>query len=195
MRRPFVFPICAATLVLCGCPKRQAVSRLVYVPSPPRASEQTTAQTTEAIVIEEPTAREPEAKTPEAPGPGQEPAPKRTVRRRRPARPDAPGEAEADQPAESTSATPAGVPALEPRGILERQAQLRREILATQEDTQKRMAQLDRVRLAAGDRKTLDDARAFLAQAARELEKGELVRSMNLARKAALLVSAVEQTH
>ena len=195
MRRQFLFPICAVTLLLCGCPKRQTVSRLVYVPSPPRASEQTTAQTTETIVIEEPTASEPEAKTPETAGPGQESAPKRTVRRRRPTRPDAPAEAEADQPAGFTPATPAGVPALEPRGILEKQAQLRREILTTQEDTQKRMTQLGRVQLAAGDRKTLDDARAFLVQAARELEKGELMRSMNLARKAALLVSAVEQSH
>ena len=184
-------------MLIGGCPKRQTVPRLVYIQSPPSPSEPAADETTETIVVEEPAPPEPEAKAAEAgTGQVQEIAPKRVVgRRRRATRPDAPGDSEVDQPAEPASPTSAEVPALEPQETQEKQAQLRREILATQEDTQKHLTVLDRVQLAGGDRKTLDDARTFLAQSSRELERGELVRAMNLARKAALLVSAVEQSH
>jgi outer membrane biosynthesis protein TonB len=182
-------------LLAIGCHRRQTVSRLVYVRSQPPAVESRTpsAQAAETIVISEPPAPEPEAKPPEIAGPAQEPAPKHPVTRRRPVRPDAPAEAENDLPAETPPT--AEVPPLEPRESQEKQAQLRREIAATREDAQKRITRLERLRLAAGDRKTLNDARTFLAQSARELQKGELVRSISLAHKAALLVSAVEQSH
>ena len=86
-------------------------------------------------------------------------------------------------------------PALEPLGTNEQQANLRRAIAADQEGTQKRIAQLERANLAIDDRKTLGDARAFLAQSTRALENGELERARLLAHKAALLVQAVEQSH
>ena len=196
VRRRFTTPICAVALLIGGCPKRQTVPRVVYIQSPPSASEPAAAETTETIVIEEPALPEPEAKAAEAgTGQVQETAPKHIVRRRRTTRPDAPGDSEVDQPAEPASPPSAEVPALEPQETQQKQAELRREILAAQEDTQKHLTVLDRVQLAGGDRKTLDDARTFLAQSSRELERGELVRAMNLARKAALLVSAVEQSH
>src|SRR5207247_1176644 len=86
-------------------------------------------------------------------------------------------------------------PALEPLGTLDQQANLRREIAAAQEGTQKRIAQLEGANLAIDDRKTLGDARAFLAQSTRALENGELGPARLLAHKAALLVQAVEQSH
>jgi hypothetical protein len=188
--------VCTVLLLLPGCPRRQTASRLVYVSTPPSAKALGVAPATDSIVIAEPERPEEEAKTTEPTDAETGTTSKRVVRHRRPGaiRPDAPAEAE-DQPAAPQAAPPAGVPALEPQKSPEEQAQLRREISTSREDTERRLAQLDHLALGAGDRKTLDDARAFLAQAARALEEGELIRSINLARKAALLVSAVEQSH
>jgi hypothetical protein len=183
-------------LLSTGCHRRQTASRLVYVSPPPSAGAPDIVLATDSIVIAEPEPPEDEVQTTDATGPEPETTPKRTVRHRRSGaiRADSPAEAE-EQPASPPAPAPAGVPALEPQESPEKMARLRREVSTAQEDTLKRLTQLDRMALGPGDRKTLDDARAFLSQAARELEKGELMRSMNLVRKAALLVSAVEQSH
>ena len=183
----------AAVLLIGGCPKRHTTSRLVYVPPPAPAATPQSATTTETLVIEEPAPPEPESK-PSATAPTQESAAQRArPPRRRTTRPDAPAETE-QSPAEPPAAdVPA--PALEPLGTLDQQANLRREIAAAQEGTQKRIAQLEGANLAIDDRKTLGDARAFLAQSTRALENGELERAHLLAHKAALLVQAVEQSH
>ncbi|HEV2492661.1 MAG TPA: hypothetical protein VG204_06265 [Terriglobia bacterium] len=196
VKRDLLLLVCAVLLLETGCPRRQTASRLVYISVPPSASAPNVAPATGSIVIEEPQPPEEEAKTTEPMDVEPETTPKRVVRHRRTGaiRPDTPAEAE-DTPAAPQAPPPAGVPALEPQQPPEKQAQLRREIAASREDTERRLAQLDHMTLGAGDRKTLDDARSFLAQSARALEEGELVRSINLARKAALLVSAVEQSH
>lgn len=195
MKPYFLLLICVVLSLATGCRKHQTASRLVYVPAAPSSGAPNVEPATDTIIISEPEPPAEEVKTAEPTDAGLETTPKRTTHRRRPGviRPDAPAEAE-DIPA-SPQPPPAGVPALEPQESPAKQAQLRREISTSREDTERRLAQLDRLTLGAGDRKTLDDARAFLAQAARALEEGELVRSANLARKAALLVSAVEQSH
>jgi hypothetical protein len=86
-------------------------------------------------------------------------------------------------------------PALEPQETIEQQAKSRSAIVIAQDGIQKRIADLSTARLAAADRKTLDDARGFLAQSRRALETDDLQRAGLLARKASLLVSAVEQSH
>ncbi len=47
--------------------------------------------------------------------------------------------------------------------------------------------------MASVDRKTLEDARMFLNQSRKALEGSDLQRAFNLARKASLLVDALEQ--
>src|SRR5438128_6352295 len=188
--RKGVSSLFAAALLIGGCPRRHTTSRLVYVPAP--AATPQSATTTESIVIEEPAPPEPQSK-PSATAPTQESAAQRArPPRRRTTRADAPGETE-QAPAEPPADVPA--PALEPLGTLEQQANLRRQIAAAQEGTQKRIAQLEGANLAIDDRKTLGGARAFLAQSTRALENGELERAHLLAHKAALLVQAVEQSH
>lgn len=83
-------------------------------------------------------------------------------------------------------------PALEPRETPEQQVALRQQIANLQAQLRERIAQLSRSRLSETDRKTLEDARMFLGQSERALEVADLQRSLNLARKASLLVSAVE---
>ena len=182
----------AAVLLIGGCPKRHTTSRLVYVPPPAPAATQP-ATTTQTMVIEEPAPPEPQAK-PSATAPTQESAGQRTrPPRRRTTRADAP--AETEQPPAEQPPADVPAPALEPLGTLEQQANLRREIAAAQEETQKRIAQLEGANLAIDDRKTLGDARAFLAQSMRALENGQLGPARLLAHKAALVVQAVEQSH
>ena len=84
------------------------------------------------------------------------------------------------------------VPSLEPRESSAQEAALRRQIQALQDDVRQRIAKLSRAGLSGADRKTLDDARTFFAQSTRALNDADLQRALNLARKASLLVSALE---
>lgn len=111
--------------------------------------------------------------------------------RRRAPRPEPSATAEtAPEPVEPV---PAEVPALEPRESPAEQAALRHQILRLQENVHQHVAQLERLNLVGSDRRTLEDARTFLAQSERALADGDLQRAFNLARKASLLVSALEQ--
>ena len=176
-------------LLLGGCPKRQSGPSLVYVPSPPPTATAAPASASGTLVIEEPSAPEPqqppaEVAPQEAGPPRQAPRP----RRRTPV-PEVPAEA---QPAtEDQSAAP--VPALQPQESPQQQSELRNSVITTEKTVQARITRLEQSGTANFDRKTLEGARMFLIQSQRALESDDLQRALNLARKAALLVDALER--
>jgi len=183
---PFLW--CSLALFIGGCPKRQAPTRIVYVPPPPPAATQPSAEGRPSMVIEEPAPPE----EPPAPSPQPTTNPEPAQRRRRVLRREAPAAAAENTP-ETTEPPPTPqVPSLEPRESSAQEAALRRQIQALQEDVRQRIAKLSRAGLSGADRKTLDDARTFFAQSARALNDADLQRALNLARKASLLVSALE---
>ncbi len=162
--------------------------RVEYVPtSAPSATTPATAEATETLMIEEPPP--PPASTPPAPAPAPKPVqrPRRIIRNH----PDA------VEVAPETAQPPptAPVPALEPQENPGEEAALRRDILKLQQDLQQRSVRLDRARVSGTDRRTLEDARAFLTQSQQAMEQGDLQRSLNLARKSHLLLVALEQGH
>jgi hypothetical protein len=81
---------------------------------------------------------------------------------------------------------------LEPLQSSAQEADLRRQIQELQDDVRERIAKLNPAELSSADRKTLEDARAFFAQSTRALNEADLQRALTLARKASLLVSALE---
>ena len=180
-----------------GCAKRQEPqSMVVYVPTPAPAAA-TPAAKAQVLVIEEP------APPPE---PKETPPPKTTGSSKiaaggrrggsRPARPEAPTETptEPDETStpESPEPPPPEVPALEPRESTAQETDLRQQVQRLQQDVRQRMTRLNPARLSPNERKTLDDARTFLAQSSRAFESSDLQRALNLARKASLLVAALE---
>jgi len=176
-------------LFIWGCPKRQPPPQVVYVPSPPvAATVEASAEPPETLVIEEPIAEEePKAVSPESEAATPQPSPPR----RRPVRTAPAGPAEA---AVELAAPPAPeVPALQPRESPAQGAALRQQIVGLQQQVRQRIGRLDSRQLSPTDRKTLDDAGGFLDQSDKALEEGDLQRANTLARKASLLVSAVEQ--
>lgn len=173
-------------LLVWGCPKRQTTTRIIYTPAPPTPTAQTSTESSEALVIEEPAL--PEAVEPPPPEPvASKPAP----RRRAPARPQTPATAESVP--EPEEPPPAEVPALEPREAPAQQAALRRQIQNLQERLRRQTAEMERQVSSPEDRRMLDDARSFLAQSERALADGDSQRALNLARKTSLLVAALEQ--
>jgi hypothetical protein len=82
---------------------------------------------------------------------------------------------------------------LEPRESSAEEADLRHQIQGLQDDVRKRIAKLNLAGLSGADRKTLDDARTFFAQSTRALNEADLQRALTLARKASLLVLALER--
>ena len=176
-------PYLGLALFIGGCPKRQAPVRIVYVPAPTPAATQAAAAGAPAMVIEEPPPPEPPP-TPPPPTPAPKP-----VRRRRVLRTEPPAAAPSNAP--DTAGPPA--PSLEPQENSVEQAALRRQIQGLQDDVRQRISKLSRARLSGADRKTLDDARAFFAQSAQALKEADLQRALNLARKASLLVTALER--
>jgi hypothetical protein len=184
-----LYSLCALSLLVWGCPRRENVVRVVYVPPPPVVAAPQRDESA-VLIIEEP---EPEpvaeeVAPPEVPAPAPQPPP-----RRRPPRADttAPAESAADS-AETAAPATAEVPALAPRESPQQAAELQRRVASIQQDLQPRVSRLASGRLTAGARKTLEDARTFLAQSQRALEEGDLLRALNLAEKSALLVTAVE---
>lgn len=179
MRREAFSSVCGFALLIWGCPKRQTTVRVVYVPTPPPAAAPAPAEASETLVIEEPVPLEPAEVSP-AETPAPKPAPRRRV-----LHPEPPESAL--EPVEP----PAEVPPLEPRESPEQQAALRHQIGRLQERLKQRVAQLNRLKLANSARRTLDDARTFLAQSEQALKNDDLQRALNLANKASLLVSAL----
>ncbi len=141
------------------------------------------------MVIEEPAP--PEEPPAPSPQPTVQPEPARRPRRR--LRTEPPGAATENTP-ETTEPPPTSqVPSLEPRESSAQETALRRQIQGLQDDVRQRIAKLSRAGLSGADRKTLDDARTFFAQSTRALNDADLQRALNLARKASLLVSALER--
>jgi hypothetical protein len=102
--------------------------------------------------------------------------------------------AAATETAPETTAPPTSqVPALEPRESSAEIAALRHQIQGLQDDVRQRIAKLSDAGLTGADRKTLDDARTFFAQSTRALNEADLQRALTLARKASLLVLALER--
>ena len=190
--KPRAIPLwwCSLALLVGGCPKRQTSPRIVYVPSPPPAVIQGPGpESPAALVIEEPPPPEPVVATPqqETPPPkGTAPQPHRGQHKEQtPAAPETAPETD-EEPSSP-------LPSLEPRESSTEQATQRHEIQGLQDDVQKRITKLSSADLSAVDRKTLEDARAFLLQSNQALNEADLQRAMMLARKASLLVSALEK--
>ena len=101
-------------------------------------------------------------------------------------------ETDETSPQDSPETPPVEVPALEPRESSAQEAAIREQVLRLQENVRQRMARLNPARLSPNERKTLDDARTFLTQSTRALKSSDLQRALNLARKASLLVAALE---
>ncbi len=194
--KPKAIPLwwCSLALLIGGCPKRQASPRIVYVPSPPTAAMQAASpENPPVMVIEEPPPPEPVVNTPK---PGtQTPtdtdtdtAPKRHRTQHKEQTPTTP-----ESVPETDEEPSPPVPSLAPQESSSEQATERREIQGLQDDVQKRIAKLSAGDLSAVDRKTLEDAKAFLDQSTHALNEADLQRALMLARKASLLVSALEK--
>jgi hypothetical protein len=184
--------VCALLLWMGGCPNRQGPAGVVvYVPAQAPAAV-TPAAKSEVLVIEEPAP---------PPVPEAAPAPATTEQKKTPASGRRGGsssahatipETDEPPPQETPETPPAEVPALEPRESSAQEAALREQVQRLQENVRQRMAHLSPARLSLNERKTLDDARTFLTQSTRAFQSNDLQRAFNLARKASLLVAALE---
>ena len=167
-------------MIFGGCPKRQTGPQIVYVPTPPPAA--TPSQSTQALVIQAPAPPAPAEISPELPPPAApEPAPPSHTPYRRP-------EAKAPQ------REPADVPALQSGLSSGRATELRNQIIKLQNGIEERILRLSREWLSPAQRGTLEGARGFLQQSQRALQESDLQRAFNLAHKADLLVTSLEQT-
>jgi hypothetical protein len=175
-------------LLIGGCPKRRTAPRLVYIPAPPPAAAPQPAKPAEALVIEEPPPSSPPQEN-AAPAPA---APRPAHRPRRATTTEPPDTEEVLPEPEEPPPT-VEVPALEPRESREKESALRNQLLELQNGVKQQIGQLEGAQLAPADRKTLEDARTFLAQSEKALEEGDLQRSLNLARKASLLAAALRK--
>jgi hypothetical protein len=176
-----------------GCPKRQDTkSIVVYIPAPAPAAAPA-AEKSQVLVIEEPAP----APEPEETPPPQAAQPTTHRRQGGPAHtktsvePDETPTPESPAP-ETPEPPPAEVPALEPRESSSQETELRGQYLKLEHDVRQRLERLDGARLSPNDRKTLEDARTFFVQATRAMVSGDLPRALNLARKASLLLAALE---
>ncbi len=168
---------------------------LVYVPAKaPAAAPAATRAAAEpqVLVIEEPAPPPEPAPEPEETSPPQSPEPTTHRRARRPPHTEATTEPDETSPPENPETPPAEVPALEPRESTAQETELRRQFVKLEQDIQERLARLSSTQLSANNRKTLEDARTFSAQAAHAMASGDLPRALNLAHKASLLLAALE---
>jgi len=193
--KPRAIPLSWLSLALLigGCPKRQASPRIVYVPSPPppAAMQAPGPENPPVMVIEEPPPPEPAVVTPKP----ETQTPADTDTAPKPHRTQHKGQAPTTpESAPETDEEPSPpLPSLAPRESSSDQAAQHREIQGLQDDVQKRIAKLNAADLSAVDRKTLDDAKAFLDQSTHALDEADLQRALMLARKASLLVTALEK--
>ena len=190
--KPKAIPLwwCSLALLIGGCPKRQTSPRIVYVPSkPPAAMQAPVPENRPVMLIEEPPPPEPVVimPLPETVTPKETTPQHRHVQRKEqtPAAPESAPETD-EEPSPL-------VPSLAPQESSSEQATQRHEIQGLQDDVQKRITKLSAADLSAVDRKTLEDAKAFFAQSTQALNEADLQRALMLARKASLLVSALEK--
>jgi len=187
--------VCAMLLWMGGCPKRQErQSVLVYVPATPAAatSAKPDAGKPEVLVIEEPSPP-PETQTESKEPPATNGGGSKVIHHRQgPAHAAAPAEPDEDAPEDTPTPPPTAVPALEPRESSSQEAELRQQYQKLAEDVRQRMERLNRSQLSSNDRRTLEDARSFFVQSSHASNSGDLPRALNLARKASLLLAALE---
>jgi hypothetical protein len=143
------------------------------------------------MVIEEPAPPEPPASDHGTPKQDTDSHSAEHQRGRHVLRTEAPAAATETTP-ETTEPPPTPLPSLEPRESSAQEAALRSQIQGLQDDVRQRMAKLSQAGLTGADRKTLDDAQTFFTQSTRALNEGDLQRALTLARKASLLVLALE---
>ena len=167
---------------------------LVYVPATPApaTSAKPEAAKPEVLVIEAPTPPpEPQPETEETPPPKNGGA-RVTHHRPGPSHAAAPAEPDESTTEDTPAPPPAAVPALEPRESSSQEAEFRQQYQNLAEDVRQRMERLNRSPLSSNDRRTLEDARSFFVQSAHASNSGDLPRALNLARKARLLLEALE---
>ncbi len=168
--------------VICGgCPKRQTGPQVVFVPSPPPAA--TSSQSDQSIIVQAPAPPAPlEAKPVVAQPAPPEPAP---------SKPSPPRRAETKAPPEEPPG--AEVPALQSAISPGQAIVLQGQIVQLQQGIEKRIDALSRGSLSPSHRKMLDDARGFLQQSQKSLQKSDLDLAYQWARKADLVVASLEQ--
>jgi hypothetical protein len=88
---------------------------------------------------------------------------------------------------------PAPAPQLEPLSSEQQQDALRYQINSLQKGIERRIDTLTRRALSLVDQKAVSDARVLLGQSRAAMDAGDLTQSLNLAKKADLLVAAVEK--
>jgi hypothetical protein len=197
LRRVSIIWVSALALLLSGCVKRHGPQNMVvFVPAPPPAAHSATELPTsnsDVMVIEEPAPPpQTEAEDEEVPQP-QTPEPTLHRRTHHLPRPEATTETDEHPPPQDDAETPsADVPVLAPRKSTSEETELRRQFLSLDQDIRQRLAKLGGAQLSANNQKTLDDARTFFAQATSAMASGDLPRAINLARKAGLLLAALE---
>ena len=187
MKNRAFLPFLILAIFTLGCPKRQTSLRLVYVPpSPPAAQQTSQAESSQAMVIEEPAPPEPARAARVEQVQTSPPPVSATPKRRRPKvlAPVAAGVA--------PTVPPPGAPTLEPSIGPSDTAGLKEKADGLTDQLQNEIARLERRRLPAADRKTLRDAQMFLDQATQAYKAGDFQRSLQLAKKARLLVSAAK---
>jgi hypothetical protein len=182
-------------LLIGACPKRQTMkSTIVFVPTKPPAAQPAEQSSKEQamLVIEEPAPPPEPQPEPEANAPApatQPPAPRRSsgqAHAKTTTEPDEP------VPAEAPDTEPVIVPTIEPRESSAQQTELRSQFDKLETDIQQRLSKLNGAQLSESDHKTVEDAKTFLAQATQAITTGDLPRALNLARKASLLLAALQ---
>lgn len=187
--------VCALAVWLGGCPKRQGpASAVVYVPAQAvTPAPSAAANPPDVLVIEEPA---PPPTHEEAGGGAASGAATQPTTQRRVTHPKGgattPTEPDDTATQESPETPPAEVPALEPRESSAQETVLRGQAVSLQENVRQRISRLNPAHLSPNEKKTLEDAGTFLAQSTRAFESGDFQRALNLARKASLLVDALE---
>jgi outer membrane biosynthesis protein TonB len=98
-----------------------------------------------------------------------------------------------EPPVASRPQPSADAPPLVPASSSQQQGTIQRHVRTLQHNIEVRIGRLARLSLGGADRKTLDDARTFVAESESAIERGDLAQASNLAQKADLLVLAVEK--
>ncbi|HEX5412777.1 MAG TPA: hypothetical protein VFZ27_13085 [Terriglobia bacterium] len=168
-------------VVVGGCPKRQTVQHVVYVPTPPPAA--TPSQSEQSIIVQAPAPPAPLEAKPEI----AQPAPPEPA----PSKPSPPRRAEIKAPPEEPPG--AEVPALHSAVNSGQAIALQGQIVQLQQGIEKRIDALSRESLSPSHRKMLDDARGFLQNSRKALQKTDLDLASNWASKADQVVTSLER--
>ena len=193
LRRGDLSSLCAVLLFIGACPKRQTMrGTVVYVPAKPPAVMQSSTEQAVLVIAEPEPPPEPEPEPEEnAPPPATQPPTRH--RASGPAHTKTPVEPDDETaPVEAPETPPAEVPALEPQESSAQQTELRGQFDKLEQEVQQRLTKLNGAQLSDSDRKMVDDARTFFVQATHAMATGDLPRALNLARKASLLLAAVQ---